>query len=62
MIEYQWEMLETLGVNKDFGVSCLNNIGRDFPPNTQENQMLHQRMQMFMNSAQVCFKVLHVKY
>ena len=54
VIEYQWEMLETLGVTKDWGVACLNRIGQDYPPNTQINQMLHQKMQMFMNSAQVC--------
>ena len=46
-------MLETLGVTKDWGVACLNRIGDDYPPNTQLNMMLHQKMQMFMNSAQV---------
>eukprot|EP00607_Mallomonas_marina_P004470 CAMPEP_0182438578 /NCGR_PEP_ID=MMETSP1167-20130531/85872_1 /TAXON_ID=2988 /ORGANISM="Mallomonas Sp, Strain CCMP3275" /LENGTH=361 /DNA_ID=CAMNT_0024632007 /DNA_START=628 /DNA_END=1713 /DNA_ORIENTATION=- len=49
VIELQREMLEILGIEKDFGVSCLNHIPKDFP----DDPNIMQKMQQFAMCANV---------
>ncbi len=47
-VQIQREILEKLGFNKDYGVSCLNNIARDFP----NDREIEVKMQHFALRAQ----------
>jgi len=48
-VTLQRSMIETLGCEANFGVSCLNTVGRDF---AQDREVL-QRMGNFQQAAQV---------
>ncbi len=47
-VQIQREILEKLGFNKDYGVSCLNNIAHDFP----NDREIEVKMQHFAMRAQ----------
>ena len=48
-VTLQRNMIETLGCDANFGVSCLNKVGQDF---AQDREVL-QRMGNFQQAAQV---------
>mmetsp|Transcript_38232 Transcript_38232/g.49315 ORF Transcript_38232/g.49315 Transcript_38232/m.49315 type:complete len:396 (+) Transcript_38232:119-1306(+) len=52
VIEMQHDMLENLGIGKDFGVSMLNRINQDFPGDI----MINSAMREFAQSTQIAVR------
>lgn len=52
VVQMQREIIQLLGYDPDFGVSCLNRISKDFPNDPE----IAQKMQYFVMSAEMACK------